>query len=188
MSTVNNSNEITFQTVDGQMTSSFEKNESGVMTVSTDDSFDSLNKDRLQIQDSFGRWMNYLIIDSPGSTDDPTPESSVSTGQSYAREQIFNITEISPAWAFSTEETKVLSSHMCYLDTMVLYARRKMLSVMILALSKLDKTQAIISEKGSLITLRVFLLPFSFLKKQEKCVQYHFALIENNCFVRPDLT
>ncbi|XP_055814235.1 calmodulin-binding transcription activator 6 isoform X1 [Solanum dulcamara] len=107
MSTVNNSNEITFQTVDGQMTSSFEKNESGVMTVSTDDSFDSLNKDRLQIQDSFGRWMNYLITDSPGSTDDPTPESSVSTGQSYAREQIFNITEISPAWAFSTEETKI---------------------------------------------------------------------------------
>ncbi|XP_060174027.1 calmodulin-binding transcription activator 5 isoform X3 [Lycium barbarum] len=108
MSTVNNSNEITVQTVDGQMTSSFQKNESGVMTVSTGDSFDSVNKDGLQTQDSFGRWMNYLIADSPESTDDPTPESSVSTGQSYAREQIFNITEISPAWALSTEETKIV--------------------------------------------------------------------------------
>ncbi|XP_059287522.1 calmodulin-binding transcription activator 6 isoform X1 [Lycium ferocissimum] len=108
MSTVNNSNEITVQTVDGQMTSSFQKNESGVMTVSTGDSFDSVNKDGLQTQDSFGRWMNYLIADSPESTDDPTPESLVSTGQSYAREQIFNITEISPAWALSTEETKIV--------------------------------------------------------------------------------
>lgn len=95
------------------MTSSFEKNESGVMTVSTGDSLDSLNQDRLQTQDSFGRWMNYLIKDSPESIDDPTPESSVSTGQSYAREQIFNITEILPAWAPSTEETKVLSSPTC---------------------------------------------------------------------------
>jgi len=129
------------------MTPSFEKNESGVMTVSTGDSFDSLNQDRLQTQDSFGRWMNYFITDSPESTDDPTLESSVSTGQSYAREQTFNITEISPAWASSTEETKVLSSHTCYADTMVLLARRKMLSVMILALSKLYKTQVIISEK-----------------------------------------
>ncbi|KAG5573986.1 hypothetical protein H5410_063752 [Solanum commersonii] len=107
ISTVNNSNEITFQTVDGQMTPSFEKNESGIMKVSTCDSFDSLNQDRLQTQDSFGRWMNYLITDSPESTDDPTPESSVSTGQSYAREQTFNMTEISPAWASSTEETKI---------------------------------------------------------------------------------
>lgn len=101
MSTVNNLNEITFQTMDGQMT------EYGVMTVSTGDSFDSLNNNRLQTQDSFGRWMNYLITDSSGSTDDPTPESSVSTGQSNAREWVFNITEISPAWAPSNEETKI---------------------------------------------------------------------------------
>ncbi|KAM3337437.1 hypothetical protein P3S68_031762 [Capsicum galapagoense] len=51
--------------------------------------------------------MSYLITDPPGSPDDPTPESSASTGQSYAREQIFNITEISPAWALSTDETKI---------------------------------------------------------------------------------
>ncbi|PHT66961.1 Calmodulin-binding transcription activator 5, partial [Capsicum annuum] len=61
MSTVNNGNEVTFQTADGQMTSSFQENESGVMT------------------DSFGRWMSYLITDPPGSPDDPTPESSAST-------------------------------------------------------------------------------------------------------------
>ncbi|KAM3337436.1 hypothetical protein P3S68_031761 [Capsicum galapagoense] len=47
MSTVNNGNEITFQTADGQMTSSFQENESGVMTVSTGDSSDSQNKDTL---------------------------------------------------------------------------------------------------------------------------------------------
>ncbi|PHT33177.1 hypothetical protein CQW23_29514, partial [Capsicum baccatum] len=58
-------NEITFQTADGQMTSSFQENESGVMTVSTGDSSDSQNKDTLQTQDSFGRWMSYLITDPP---------------------------------------------------------------------------------------------------------------------------
>lgn len=105
--------------MDGQMT------EYGVMTVSTGDSFDSLNNNRLQTQDSFGRWMNYLITDSSGSTDDPTPESSVSTGQSNAREWVFNITEISPAWAPSNEETKVLSSHTCYLDTMGSLCKKK---------------------------------------------------------------
>ncbi|KAJ4954433.1 hypothetical protein NE237_011216 [Protea cynaroides] len=73
----------------------------------------------LETQDSFGRWMNYIMADSPGSIDDPPIEFPISIGhgsslsamvdynQPSVREQIFRITEVSPAWAFSTEETKV---------------------------------------------------------------------------------
>ncbi|KAJ8573926.1 hypothetical protein K7X08_010437 [Anisodus acutangulus] len=105
----NPSNDMSFRTGDGQMTSNFQKNESGVMTVGAGDSFDSLNKDGLQTQDSFGRWINYFITDSPGSADELlTPESSVTIDQSYIMQQIFNITEISPSWALSSEETKIL--------------------------------------------------------------------------------
>lgn len=74
----------------------------------------------LQSQDSFGKWINYMIAtDSPGSVDDPSLEPATLAGyQSFpspnldnklsAEEQIFNITDVSPAWAFSSEETKVL--------------------------------------------------------------------------------
>ncbi|KAJ4968071.1 hypothetical protein NE237_014772 [Protea cynaroides] len=74
----------------------------------------------LQTQDSFGQWMNYIMTDSSGSIDDPPLESPVSNGhesslfakidnnQPSIGEQIFSITEVSPAWAFSTEETKVI--------------------------------------------------------------------------------
>nr|XP_016500337.1 PREDICTED: calmodulin-binding transcription activator 5-like [Nicotiana tabacum] len=105
----NPSNDTSFRSGDGQMTSNFQKNESGVTTVGAGDSFDSLNKDGLQTQDSFGRWINYFISDSPGSADEMmTPESSVTIDQSYVMQQIFNITEISPTWALSSEETKIL--------------------------------------------------------------------------------
>lgn len=94
---------------DGQVTSNFQKKESGVMTVGAGDSFDSLNKDGLQTQDSFGQWINYFISDSPGSADElMTPESSVTIEQSNVMQQTFNITELSPSWALSSEETKVL--------------------------------------------------------------------------------
>lgn len=102
-------NDMSFRSGDGQMTSNFQKKESGVMTVGAGDSFDSLNKDGLQTQDSFGRWINYFISDSSGSADElMTHESSVTIDQSYVMQQTFNITEISPSWALSTEETKVL--------------------------------------------------------------------------------
>ncbi|XP_006355392.1 calmodulin-binding transcription activator 5-like [Solanum tuberosum] len=105
----NPSNDMSFRSGDGQMTSNFQKKESGVMTVGAGDSFDSLNKDGLQTQDSFGRWINYFISDSTGSADElMTPESSVTIDQSYVMQQTFNITEISPSWALSSEETKIL--------------------------------------------------------------------------------
>ncbi|MFS7909215.1 putative transcription factor CG1-CAMTA family [Helianthus anomalus] len=78
---------------------------------------DVMRKDGLPAQESFGRWMNYIIADSPGSIDDPflTPEQlflgqpSVGTvNGNHHESQIFNITEVSPSWALSTEETKVI--------------------------------------------------------------------------------
>lgn len=97
-------------------------------------SLDNLLNDGLQSQDSFGRWINEVITDSPGTVIDPAIEPSISSihnshtdptldqRQSSVMEQIFNITDVSPAWAFSTEKTKVLSftstyfSHLPYLS------------------------------------------------------------------------
>ncbi|XP_010524575.1 PREDICTED: calmodulin-binding transcription activator 5 isoform X2 [Tarenaya hassleriana] len=84
------------------------------------ESVDALLNNGLQSQESFGRWMNAFISDSPGSVDDPSHESTLSPGQdsltspaayhhqSNMPEQIFSITDVSPAWAFSTEKTKIL--------------------------------------------------------------------------------
>ncbi|XP_073129164.1 calmodulin-binding transcription activator 6-like isoform X2 [Henckelia pumila] len=81
---------------------------------------DDLGQDGLQAQDSFGRWMTNIIADSPGSADDQALEYSVLTvNQAFTSEvvdkqqtssfrHIFNMTEVSPAWAVSTEETKIL--------------------------------------------------------------------------------
>lgn len=86
-------------------------------------SLDSLLNEGLQSQDSFGRWINEVITDSSGSVIDPAIEPSISSvdsvhnsycdstlyhHQTSAMEQIFNITDVSPAWAFSTEKTKIL--------------------------------------------------------------------------------
>ncbi|KAD5802999.1 hypothetical protein E3N88_14359 [Mikania micrantha] len=78
---------------------------------------DIMRKDGLPTQESFGRWMNYIIADSPESIDDSffTPETLL-IGQpslgtingDHHESQIFNITEVSPSWALSTEETKIL--------------------------------------------------------------------------------
>ncbi|XP_076944351.1 calmodulin-binding transcription activator 6-like [Bidens hawaiensis] len=78
---------------------------------------DTLRKDGLPAQESFGRWMNYIIADSPGSIDDPflTPDqlflgqpSLGTVNGDHHESQIFNITAVSPSWALSTEETKIL--------------------------------------------------------------------------------
>lgn len=81
---------------------------------------DKMAKDGLQSQDSFGRWMNEIIVDSPDSVDGPSFESSgatshgslVSSGavnnERHVPAQIFCITDISPTWAYSTEEIKIL--------------------------------------------------------------------------------
>lgn len=90
------------------------------ITMGTNDSLDILVNDGLQSQDSFGRWINQIMADSPGSVDDSVLESSISSGhesfvssmtdhsQSSVPEQIFSITDVSPAWAFSTEKTKII--------------------------------------------------------------------------------
>ncbi|KAK3008546.1 hypothetical protein RJ639_013391, partial [Escallonia herrerae] len=97
-----------FQTVGGP---------TDMVTVGPADSLEIPSKDALHTQDSFGRWINYIMTDSPKPVVDPTLVPSISTGhESFtspvsvhpALEQIFNITDVSPAWALSTEETKIL--------------------------------------------------------------------------------
>ncbi|KAK7329526.1 hypothetical protein VNO77_23696 [Canavalia gladiata] len=74
----------------------------------------------LQSQGSFGMWMN-IISDTACSVNESTLESSIPPSvhepysslvvdnlQSLLPEQVFNLTEVSPAWASSTEKTKVL--------------------------------------------------------------------------------
>lgn len=88
--------------------------------VITSASMDVLVNDGLQSQDSFGRWMDYIIDDSPGSMSDPTLESPISSVHdsvpspvisdllSSVPEQVFTIKDVSPAWAYSNEKTKIL--------------------------------------------------------------------------------
>ena len=92
-------------------------------TVGAGDFSDNMAKDGLLSQDSFGRWINEIIVDSPESVEDPTYESSgatshgslVSSGavnnEGPVPLQRFCITDVSPSWAYSTKETKVR----CYL-------------------------------------------------------------------------
>lgn len=109
-----------FQNMSGDTNVNLPREVSELVTVATGDTLDTLGKDGLQTQESFGRWMNYILTDSPGSVDDPILESSIPTGhelstlqimdhpQSFVPGQLFSITDVSPAWAFSTEETKVI--------------------------------------------------------------------------------
>ncbi|KAM1086543.1 hypothetical protein ACFX2B_012039 [Malus domestica] len=81
---------------------------------------DVLHNNGLHSQDSFGRWINQIMTDSPASVEDPVLDSSFSAAQnsfasptmnhlqSSVPQQIFNITDISPTWAFSNEKTKIL--------------------------------------------------------------------------------
>lgn len=109
-----------FQNMGGDTNVNLPREVSELGTVGTGNTLDILDKDGLQTQESFGRWMNYILTDSPGSVDDPILESSIPTGhefstlqtmdhpQSFVTGQLFSITDVSPAWAFSTEETKVI--------------------------------------------------------------------------------
>ncbi|KAK7363506.1 hypothetical protein VNO77_05650 [Canavalia gladiata] len=107
-------------------------NEQGNHTVSLSgvDSLDTLVNGRLQSQGSFGMWVNQIMSDSPCSVDNSTLESSISSAhEPYSSlavdnqqlplpEQIFNITDISPAWASSTEKSKVLVTGFFHKDYM----------------------------------------------------------------------
>ncbi|KAK9139203.1 hypothetical protein Scep_008884 [Stephania cephalantha] len=80
----------------------------------------SLMHDSLHTQDSFGRWMTSIMVDSPSQLDNIPVQSPISTGhesttsvltehhQVSSDDYFFSINDISPAWAFSTEETKVI--------------------------------------------------------------------------------
>ncbi|KAL4310776.1 hypothetical protein GQ457_01G021400 [Hibiscus cannabinus] len=81
------------------------------IAIGTGDSLNLLTNDGLQSQDSFGKWMmNYTMIESPVSVGDSMQESSVSSVQDSftSPNQIFSISEVSHAWAYSTEKTKIL--------------------------------------------------------------------------------
>lgn len=80
--------------------------------IGTGESLDLLINNGLETQDSFGKWVNCTVTESPCSMGDPVLESSSSSGQDSftSPEEIFSITEVSPAWAYSTEKTKVLFS------------------------------------------------------------------------------
>ncbi|ESW10972.1 hypothetical protein PHAVU_009G254500 [Phaseolus vulgaris] len=84
------------------------------------DTLGTLVNEGLQSQDSFGMWMNNIISDKPCSMDESALETSISSVHepysslvadnqlSSLPDQVFNLTEVSPAWASSTEKTKVL--------------------------------------------------------------------------------
>ncbi|XP_058723551.1 calmodulin-binding transcription activator 5-like isoform X2 [Vicia villosa] len=87
------------------------------------DSVDNtLVNEGLQSQNSFGNWMNSAISNTPCSVEASALESSIASSvhdpfsslrmdnnqQPSLPEQVFHITELAPAWASSTEKTKVL--------------------------------------------------------------------------------
>lgn len=125
---INDSNNVLFESINGRVDLPF-INGSKVVNTDTDDSSRIINKDGLQHQDSIGRWMTYIMADATNAVvaDDPNPESLTTTGQDLSTfmdhtkpsmltdhrnltcpQQIFTITDISPASATSAEETKVL--------------------------------------------------------------------------------
>nr|AXC59789.1 CAMTA transcription factor [Fraxinus velutina] len=113
-------NNVSYQSIEGQMVVNSQNLLSGLESLGAIDSLDNLGKDGFQTQDSFGRLVNNIIADSPGSVDDHTLESSIpmvhqsfttpmtNNHQASIAGQIFSITDISPSWAFSSEETKIL--------------------------------------------------------------------------------
>ncbi|KAG6726322.1 hypothetical protein I3842_02G075400 [Carya illinoinensis] len=109
---------VHIQTLESQVNTNEPRRDS--ITMGSTNSSDILVHDGLQGQDSFGRWMNHILADSPGSSENTVLESSISSGhesfvssvmdhqKSSVPEKIFTITDVSPAWAFSTERTKIL--------------------------------------------------------------------------------
>lgn len=90
------------------------------------DSLDPSVNDTLQSQDSFGMWVNHIMSDSPCSADGSALESSVSSiqepysslvvdnQQHFLPGQVFNITDVSPAWVSSAEKSKVSFSTLSF--------------------------------------------------------------------------
>ncbi|CAL5198959.1 unnamed protein product [Lathyrus oleraceus] len=92
------------------------------------DSLNTLTNNRFQSQDSFGKWANQIMSDSPSSVDGSDLVSSVSSGdESYSSlvvedpqlslpEQLFNLTDVFPAWVSSTEKSKILVTRLFQID------------------------------------------------------------------------
>ncbi|KAL0457473.1 UNVERIFIED_CONTAM: Calmodulin-binding transcription activator 5 [Sesamum latifolium] len=111
---------ISYQTVEQDTIVNSETMISVLMPSGGAGSLHYLGKDGLQSQDSFGRWVTHIIAESPEPVDDHALESSNLAGhQSFTYPlmdshhpspmgPIFTITDVSPAWALSTEETKIL--------------------------------------------------------------------------------
>ncbi|XP_047337232.1 calmodulin-binding transcription activator 5 [Impatiens glandulifera] len=90
------------------------------LTGGMNNSLGVVPNDGLQTQDSFGRWINNIMTDSPEAVNNHWLESSIQSDlnslispaseilQSSISGQIFTITDVSPAWAFSDEDTKIL--------------------------------------------------------------------------------
>ncbi|KAM1723481.1 hypothetical protein COP2_022355 [Malus domestica] len=103
------------ETVGGEVNSNAQRRDSIAKEDKT-----VLDTNGLHSQDSFGRWINEIMTDSQPSVEDPVLGSSLSAAQnsfaspamdhlqSSVPQQIFNITDISPTWAFSNEKTKIL--------------------------------------------------------------------------------
>lgn len=101
-----------FETIDTNLL----KKDAGMAIVGAVETSEMFDKNPLLSQDSFTRWMSIIENDSPGSVDELPMECSISTvngsGATMVKDEsslqeAFSITEVSPAWAFSTEETKV---------------------------------------------------------------------------------
>ncbi|XP_038992255.1 calmodulin-binding transcription activator 5-like isoform X2 [Hibiscus syriacus] len=105
---LNNPGAVYYQISGAQVNSNVQSEDSGA--IGTVEPLDLLVNGGLQSQDSFGKWINNTLTELPCSMGDPVLESSNSSGHDSftSQEQIFSITEVSPAWAYSTEKTKIL--------------------------------------------------------------------------------
>ncbi|KAK8671197.1 hypothetical protein V6N13_037802 [Hibiscus sabdariffa] len=105
---LNNSVAVCSQISGAQVNSKVQSEDSSA--IGTGEPLDLLVNGGLHSQDSFGKWINNTLTESPYTMGDPVLESLSSAGNvSFTSPvQIFNITEVSPAWAYSTEKTKIL--------------------------------------------------------------------------------
>ncbi|XP_004508164.1 calmodulin-binding transcription activator 5 isoform X2 [Cicer arietinum] len=122
------SESVTLQTVDSQGNRNEQRNHP--VASGGVDSLDTLFNGRLQSQDSFGMWVNQIMSDSPCSVDELALKSSVSSiNEPYSSlvldnqqlslpEQVFNLTDVSPACASSTEKSQVLVTGFFHEDYM----------------------------------------------------------------------
>lgn len=94
----------------------FHRKDDDLPLMGTDETL-VLEKNALQSQDSFTRWIKCITNDSPYSLDELPLERAISShdgmdtsvmDHSPLQEQAFSITDVSPQWAMSTEETKVI--------------------------------------------------------------------------------